>query len=427
MAAAALAAAAAAAMLGVARPGAAQEPPAKAPRETATAEAATAAERLDAMERAERSRPGYRRLRSLRCSGRAELVLDVGPNAGEPVSGAFEQLDQAGDRYRYFDDFGDFVHEEGCDGEVAWQSDPESGVAILAGDDRAQALRLHRLTLGESWRELYSGAKVVGTQTIDGVACDVFELTPLQGPVERWLVDADNRVHGLDLEMPLGVHQRDMVQVRFAEPEILEGVEHYRRVAVRLPFASIVYHYDTIEPNAEIDAARFALPEPVRQALASQPAGAAPDDDIKVTTVAERDVVSIRSSVAPQDIGSMLSVALPEVMRYLGEEGVQPAGAPFSRYHAMGQKIDIEAGFPVGAPMAGKGRIRPGTLPGGKVATTLHIGKYQDLGRTYARLQAWIDEHDLETAGPQWEVYLTDPRREPDPAKWRTQVFWPVK
>jgi len=25
-----------------------------------------------------------------------------------------------------------------------------------------------------------------------------------------------------------------------------------------------------------------------------------------------------------------------------------------------------------------------------------------------------------------WETYLTDPQMEKDPAKWMTQMFWPV-
>jgi effector-binding domain-containing protein len=29
-------------------------------------------------------------------------------------------------------------------------------------------------------------------------------------------------------------------------------------------------------------------------------------------------------------------------------------------------------------------------------------------------------------ASTMWEVYLTDPEEEPDPARWRTEVYWPV-
>ena len=32
----------------------------------------------------------------------------------------------------------------------------------------------------------------------------------------------------------------------------------------------------------------------------------------------------------------------------------------------------------------------------------------------------------LEGAGAPWEVYVTDPATEPDQAKWRTEIFFPV-
>jgi AraC family transcriptional regulator len=33
----------------------------------------------------------------------------------------------------------------------------------------------------------------------------------------------------------------------------------------------------------------------------------------------------------------------------------------------------------------------------------------------------------LEPAGAPWEVYVTDPGAEPDPSKWRTDIFFPVR
>jgi DNA gyrase inhibitor GyrI len=65
-------------------------------------------------------------------------------------------------------------------------------------------------------------------------------------------------------------------------------------------------------------------------------------------------------------------------------------------------------------------------LPGGRVASTWHVGSYHELPRTYARLEAWIDEQGYTRRGAAWEIYWTDPGIEPDPAKWRTQVLWPI-
>jgi hypothetical protein len=39
---------------------------------------------------------------------------------------------------------------------------------------------------------------------------------------------------------------------------------------------------------------------------------------------------------------------------------------------------------------------------------------------------AYLDEHGLERRGAPWEEYWTDPGMEPDPAKWRTKLVWPI-
>jgi AraC family transcriptional regulator len=38
----------------------------------------------------------------------------------------------------------------------------------------------------------------------------------------------------------------------------------------------------------------------------------------------------------------------------------------------------------------------------------------------------WMQAEGLEPADTMWEVYLSDPSRQPDPATWRTEVWWPV-
>ena len=62
----------------------------------------------------------------------------------------------------------------------------------------------------------------------------------------------------------------------------------------------------------------------------------------------------------------------------------------------------------------------------GRALQTLHVGPYQELGSTYARLAAAAEETGLVLEGPGHEVYLSDPRRT-DPAKLKTIVRMPVK
>jgi len=54
------------------------------------------------------------------------------------------------------------------------------------------------------------------------------------------------------------------------------------------------------------------------------------------------------------------------------------------------------------------------------------MGAYDKLQDTYAAIERWMQEHGVRAAGAPWESYITDPAEHPDPAKWRTDVFWPI-
>jgi effector-binding domain-containing protein len=82
---------------------------------------------------------------------------------------------------------------------------------------------------------------------------------------------------------------------------------------------------------------------------------------------------------------------------------------------------------PVRRRFAATGRVHPYTLAGGTVAVAQHWGPYEAIGESYDELGRWVSEHGRQPAGPMWEMYWTDPESEPDPAKWRTEIFWPVR
>ncbi len=37
-----------------------------------------------------------------------------------------------------------------------------------------------------------------------------------------------------------------------------------------------------------------------------------------------------------------------------------------------------------------------------------------------------MEENGLRPAGAPWEWYVTDPAEHPDPADWRTEIYWPA-
>lgn len=150
--------------------------------------------------------------------------------------------------------------------------------------------------------------------------------------------------------------------------------------------------------------------------------------EIELQEIEPQPVVSIRTTCKPAEIGPILGEILPEVFVYLDRNGIRPVGPPFTRYHGYTEEnVDLEGGFPVAKPQPGAGRIESGELPGGTVARTIHLGAYEKLPEAHDALHRWIKEAGKEPVGPQWECYVTDPGKEPDPAKRKTELLWPVK
>ena len=70
--------------------------------------------------------------------------------------------------------------------------------------------------------------------------------------------------------------------------------------------------------------------------------------------------------------------------------------------------------------------MQSGTLASGPVAFAVHEGPYEQLSETYAAIGTWTGASGYAVGGPPWESYVTDPAQTPDPADWRTEMFWPL-
>ena len=150
--------------------------------------------------------------------------------------------------------------------------------------------------------------------------------------------------------------------------------------------------------------------------------------EIEVKELPPQATVSVRVTIAPNEIGDTLGVIFPEVWGYLQGRGVQPAGPPFARYHDFNaERVDLEAGLAVAEPVEGAGRIQASTLPGGQIATTWHVGPYDTLTQAYRALESWMQEQKWTPAAAPWEVYWTDPGDMSNPEDLRTEVLWPVR
>lgn len=126
-----------------------------------------------------------------------------------------------------------------------------------------------------------------------------------------------------------------------------------------------------------------------------------------------------------------------ELLEWIGRSGEMPAGAPFYQYRVMGDEtapFELEVGVPTEGPLSGDDRVRPGTVPSGTYAVTVHEGHPDGLDRSHATLQEWASREGHEIAregspeGEVWEgryeSFLTDPEEEPDRSQWSTEIAY---
>ena len=152
-----------------------------------------------------------------------------------------------------------------------------------------------------------------------------------------------------------------------------------------------------------------------------------PTPTIARQELAAQPALFIRRRIGRHELQPTLAECFGKIFGHCQKAGLPLAGRPLTRYVSTGPGLwTIEAGKPVAAPVPGDGEIESGFLAGGPVAAAVHMGPYDQLHETYAAIERWIEANGFRTAGPPWESYITDPAEYPDPAQWRTDVFWPL-
>ena len=106
--------------------------------------------------------------------------------------------------------------------------------------------------------------------------------------------------------------------------------------------------------------------------------------------------------------------------------GRQICGKPLNLYYDGEYKeedADFESCFPVRKAFQAEG-ISVRELPGGKCASLVHRGPYEEIGRSYERLFSYVREKGLRPRLPSREVYLKGPGMifKGNPRKYLTEI-----
>lgn len=149
---------------------------------------------------------------------------------------------------------------------------------------------------------------------------------------------------------------------------------------------------------------------------------------MEIIELKERPTAAIRFRTPVSELPNMMGQVYGEIAGYMGKNGIQFAGPPFAMYYNMDMdNLDVEIGFPVMERIEGEGRVQPGTLPGGKMATAKHSGPYATIETAYNALTAFVKEKGLTAdEGCMYEEYLNSPEDTP-PEKLETNIYFLLK
>ena len=127
------------------------------------------------------------------------------------------------------------------------------------------------------------------------------------------------------------------------------------------------------------------------------------------------------------ELTGFFSRAYQTVAQTLGEQGITMTGPPLGVYFGMPtDTVDVAAGFPTDGPVKAEKGVAAETLPGGPAAQIVHVGSYDSIQETYARLTTWLEDQNLRGGPIMWETYLTEPTPGGDQRDMLTRITWPL-
>lgn len=154
---------------------------------------------------------------------------------------------------------------------------------------------------------------------------------------------------------------------------------------------------------------------------------------IEATTVAAMKVLLINDSCDDKEIGNKLGACYGEIQEEMAKQGLTQAGDVFAIYNKVDMRADnsmyfwMDVGIPVDKAAKSAGRVTYKELSGGNVVRGDHYGAYEATGVSHEAISKWIEANGKTVTGAPWEVYVTDPGKEPDQSKWLTQIYYPVQ
>ncbi len=130
-----------------------------------------------------------------------------------------------------------------------------------------------------------------------------------------------------------------------------------------------------------------------------------------------------------EDLSAVLAEAYGQVTSFMMTNGITFGGQPMAITRNWENSVwEFDAAIPVDIQsLEGEtGDIQLGQTYAGKAVRYVQKGSYDQGEASYALMDAYIKEHELEVNGNPWEVYVNDPTTVPE-SEILTHIYYPIK
>jgi len=147
----------------------------------------------------------------------------------------------------------------------------------------------------------------------------------------------------------------------------------------------------------------------------------------QVVQLTAAPVLLVSETAAPDSIANAYAKGYAEIGKFMAKNKLHQAGAPFGIDGEITQTgYAFDAGIPVDREVAAADAVRVAQSYAGKALKTTHVGSYDGLSKTYAKLRAYIAAHGFTQKGATISSFIDDPGNTPV-QKLRTEIYAPIE
>jgi effector-binding domain-containing protein len=151
--------------------------------------------------------------------------------------------------------------------------------------------------------------------------------------------------------------------------------------------------------------------------------------EVMETDWPEAYYIGVRDTLKIGDVMRFYADHTPKILVSLLDAEIEPTGPPaglFWRWDEKNSITEMAAAYPVPAETKPASTYKAFTIPGGRALVIDFYGPYDSTGNAHRAMDLYMAEKKLYSLSPVIESYVTDPRKEPDTAKWLTKVIYRV-